>query len=200
MINIQYYQSPCGPLVLASAGDRLCLCDWQDYPCAERNLRRLQRALKTKIQEAPSDVLQRTITELEEFFEGRRQTFDIPLLTVGTDFQKSVWQALLDIPYGETRSYMQIAERIGNRKGVRAVAQAIGANGICILIPCHRVVGANGSLTGFAGGLEAKRKLLETESQSFPCPDTGSRGGYSCPFGQSVFQDDGVFKKRIRLR
>lgn len=75
-------------------------------------------------------------------------------------------QALLEIPYGETRSYMQIAERIGNPKGVRAVAQAVGANGISILIPCHRVIGADGTLTGFAGGLDAKRKLLETEGKA----------------------------------
>ena len=104
-----------------------------------------------------------TKAELDEYFGGRRRTFDIPLLTVGTDFQKSVWQALLEIPYGETRSYMQIAERIGTPKGVRAVAQALGANGISILIPCHRVIGADGTLTGFAGGLDAKRRLLETE-------------------------------------
>ena len=163
MINIQYYKSPCGTIVLASVNDRLCLCDWHDYPYADRNMRRLRRILKAEIQEAPSDVLLQTKAELEEYFDGRRQTFDIPLLMVGTEFQKNVWQALLDIPYGETRSYLQIAERVGNKKGVRAVAQAIGANGICILIPCHRIIGADGSLTGFAGGLNAKRILLDTE-------------------------------------
>lgn len=162
-INILHYQSPCGTLVLASLKTSLCLCDWYDYPCAERNMRRLQQTFKVGIQEAQSDVLLRTMVELDEYFDGKRHTFDIPLLMAGTDFQKSVWQALLDIPYGETRSYMQVADRIGNRKGVRAVAQAIGANGICILVPCHRVIGSNGSLTGFAGGLEAKRKLLEIE-------------------------------------
>lgn len=83
----------------------------------------------------------------------------------GTDFQQSVWRALMEIPYGETRSYMQIAERIGNPKGVRAVAQAIGANGLSIIVPCHRVIGANHSLTGFAGGLEAKRFLLNLEGK-----------------------------------
>ena len=165
-IDIQHYQSPCGTLVLASLNASLCLCDWYDYPCAERNMRRLQHTFRAEIQEAQSDVLLRTKAELSEYFCGKRQTFDIPLLMAGTDFQKSVWQALLDIPYGETRSYMQIAESMANRKGVRAVAQAIGANGICILIPCHRVIGSNGSLTGFAGGLEAKRRLLEIERKN----------------------------------
>lgn len=167
-LNIQYYNSPCGEIVLASTEDCLCLCDWYGHPGAERNMRRLQRGFKAEFHEAASDILMRTKAELDEYFGGRRRTFDIPLFTVGTDFQKSVWQVLLEIPYGETRSYMQIADRIGNRNGVRAVAQAVGANGINILIPCHRVIGADGTLTGFAGGLDAKRKLLEAEGIFFP--------------------------------
>ena len=101
--------------------------------------------------------------ELDEYFMGIRKIFSTPLLPIGTDFQKRVWKALLEIPYGETRSYMEIAERVNNPKGVRAVAQAIGANGISLFIPCHRVIGSNHSLTGFAGGLEAKRILLKIE-------------------------------------
>ena len=162
-VNIQYYDSPCGRLVLASADDELCLCDWNEKPCAERNKRRLVRLLNAEFSMETSAALERTKKELDEYFAGKRRQFDIPLHPVGTEFQKQVWQALLEIPYGETRTYKAIAQRVDNPKGVRAVASAIGANGISIIIPCHRVIGSNHSLTGFAGGLDAKRLLLETE-------------------------------------
>lgn len=165
-VNIQYYDSPCGELVLASIGDELCLCDWNEMPCAERNKRRLVRLLGAEFDATTSHVLEQTKQELDEYFSGKRKTFDIPLHPVGTDFQKQVWQALLEIPYGETRTYKEVALSVNNLKGVRAVAQAIGANGMSILIPCHRVIGTNHSLTGFAGGLEAKRKLLQLESRN----------------------------------
>ena len=162
-VNIMSYDSPCGKLVLASAGNALCLCDWQEMPCAERNKRRLERILNAQFINESSPVLEQTARELNEYFAGKRKTFDIPLHPVGTDFQKRVWDALLEIPYGETRTYKEIARSVNNPKGVRAVAGAIGTNGISILIPCHRVIGLNHSLTGFAGGIEAKRQLLETE-------------------------------------
>ena len=164
-VCIQYYDSPCGQIVLASVGEELCLCDWNGKPCAERNKRRLVRLLNAELKEEPSAVLLRTKAQLDEYFAGGRRTFDIPLHPVGTDFQKRVWNALLEIPYGETRTYKDIALRVDNLKGVRAVAQAIGANGIGIIIPCHRVIGSDHTLTGFAGGLEAKRILLELEGK-----------------------------------
>ena len=164
-VCIQYYDSPCGQIVLASAGEELCLCDWNGKPCAERNKRRLVRQLNAELKEEPSAVLLRTKAQLVEYFVGERRAFDIPLHPVGTDFQKRVWNALLEIPYGETRTYKDIALRVDNLKGVRAVAQAIGANGIGIIIPCHRVIGSDHTLTGFAGGLEAKRILLELEGK-----------------------------------
>jgi len=162
-VNIQYYDSPCGEIILASVGDELCLCDWNEKPCAERNKHRLERLLNADFVMASSTVLEQTKRELDEYFAGKRKSFDISLYPVGTDFQKQVWQALLEIPYGETRTYKEIAESVNNLKGVRAVAQAIGANGISILIPCHRVIGSNHSLTGFAGGIEAKKHLLKLE-------------------------------------
>ena len=164
-VNTQYYDSPCGKLILASIGDELCLCDWQEKPCAERNKRRLERHLDAEFISKSSSVLEQTKAELDEYFAGERKIFNIPLCPIGTDFQKQVWQALLEIPYGETRSYKEIALKVDNLKGVRAVAQAIGANGISILIPCHRVIGTNHALTGFAGGIEAKRLLLNIESK-----------------------------------
>ena len=163
-VNTQYYDSPCGKLILASIGDELCLCDWQEKPCAERNKRRLERHLDAEFISKSSSVLEQTKAELDEYFAGERKTFNIPLCPIGTDFQKQVWQALLEIPYGETRSYKEIAQSVNNLKGVRTVAQAIGANGISILIPCHRVIGSDHTLTGFAGGIEAKRLLLNLES------------------------------------
>ena len=145
---------------MASVGDELCLCDWKDNPCAERNIRRLVSCLNAELKIETSNETRR---QLEEYFAGNRKAFSIPLHPVGTDFQLKVWKALLNIPYGATRSYKQIATGIGYPDAVRAVAGAIGANGISILIPCHRVIGSNRSLTGYAGGLEAKRMLLEIE-------------------------------------
>ena len=133
-----------------------------------RNKHRLMRLLNAECIIAPSAVLEETKKELDEYFAGKRHTFEIPLHPVGTDFQKQVWQALLEIPYGETRTYKEIAQKINKLKGIRAVAQAIGANGISILIPCHRVIGTNRSLTGYAGGIEAKRLLLNIECQNTP--------------------------------
>ncbi len=109
----------------------------------------------------------RAAEQLREYFRGTRKEFSLPFAVEklkGTAFQKSVWQALLTIPYGQTRSYKQIAEAVGKPEAVRAVAQAIGANPLGIIIPCHRVIGANGSLTGFSGGLEKKRHLLALEA------------------------------------
>lgn len=106
------------------------------------------------------------IRQLTEYFDGKRQSFDLPLDPAGTDFQQEVWQALLEIPYGETRSYGGLAGAIGRPKAVRAVGAANGRNPIPIVIPCHRVIGADGSLTGFGGGLEIKRRLLDLEMGS----------------------------------
>jgi methylated-DNA-[protein]-cysteine S-methyltransferase len=105
------------------------------------------------------------IRQLREYFAGARRDFEIPLLMEGTDFQKRVWKNLQKIPYGETISYGELANRIGDPKAVRAVGAANGQNPIPIIVPCHRVIGSNGSLTGFGGGLENKRKLLDLESR-----------------------------------
>ena len=121
-----------------------------------------------KVQESAEDkennpVVQQTIKELEEYFAGNRKVFTVPLDLRGTEFQKKVWEALREIPYGETRSYKEIAEKIGNPKASRAVGMANHRNPIGIVVPCHRVVGANGKLTGYAGGIPMKQALLELE-------------------------------------
>ena len=115
----------------------------------------------------PTELLGEARSQLNQYFAGTRKTFDLPLHFGGTEFQHAVWEALLDIPYGETRTYGQIAAAIGRPKAVRAVGQAIGSNPIGILVPCHRVIGKDGTLTGFGGGLEVKEKLLKGEGIPF---------------------------------
>ena len=109
-INLQYYHSPCGELVLASVGEELCLCDWTNNPCAERNMRRLVSSLNAELKIETSPVLSETQRQLNGYFAGNRKTFCVPLHPVGTDFRLRVWNALLNIPYGATRSYKQIAQ------------------------------------------------------------------------------------------
>lgn len=157
------YQSPCGTLVLGSFGNRLCLCDWQTEKHREHVNNRLRRLLDAEFSDGTSAIIDRAISQLDEYFDGKRQNFDIPLLFVGTDFQKNVWDALLTIPFGKTVSYREIADMIGKPKAVRAVANANGANSISIFAPCHRVIGSDHTLTGYGGGLPTKEYLLKLE-------------------------------------
>lgn len=163
IIKTRRYESPCGTLLLGSFDGKLCMCDWQVEKHRDHVDRRLKRELKAEFEDGTSEIIKKTVKELDEFFDGKRRTFDIPLLFVGTDFQKSVWNELLNIPYGTTISYGEMAKRLGMPKAVRAVANANGANAISILAPCHRVIGSDHSLTGYGGGLAAKRMLLEIE-------------------------------------
>jgi methylated-DNA-[protein]-cysteine S-methyltransferase len=148
--------SPVGELKLVANGARLAAILWEnDKP---------GRVRLGSMTEAPDNpVLVKTARQLAEYFAGSRDCFDVELDFVGTEFQKKVWAALLTIPFGETRTYSQIAEQIGNPSAVRAVGAANGRNPISIIAPCHRVIGASGKLTGFAGGLEAKEQLLTLE-------------------------------------
>ena len=163
-IQIQYYQSPCGELILGAYREKLCLCDWK---IEERRIiidRRIQKELQASYKEGISEVIARTIGQLDEYFAGKRTKFAIPLLFAGTDFQKTVWNALLNMPYGKTVSYATLSQDLGKLKAIRAVAAANGANSISILVPCHRVIGSNQKLVGYAGGLPAKQWLLDLES------------------------------------
>jgi len=109
-------------------------------------------------------VFEQTKAQLDEYFLGERSEFDIPLLLVGSEFQQGVWRALLEVPYGETASYLDLSKRLNNEKAIRAVASANGANAISIIVPCHRIIGSNGELTGYAGGLPLKKRLLDLEN------------------------------------
>jgi methylated-DNA-[protein]-cysteine S-methyltransferase len=148
--------SPVGALTLVGSGDGLAAILWEnDSP------RRVPLSITGE--DAGHPVLCATERQLAEYFAGARRAFDLPLDFAGTDFQQSVWRALLTIPFGETRTYAQIARQIGRPDAVRAVGAANGKNPISIVAPCHRVIGSNGELTGFAGGLDAKAYLLRLE-------------------------------------
>ena len=162
-IFIQRYLSPCGEMVIGSFDGKLCLCNWGTEKHPGRVDRRLQDGLKAEYEEGPSDIIDETARQLDEYFCRERKSFDIPLLFVGTEFQKSVWRQLLEIPYGQTISYGEMAARLGMPKAVRAVANANGANAISIIAPCHRVIGSDGTLIGYGGGLDAKKYLLSLE-------------------------------------
>ena len=148
--------SPVGVLKLVANDIPLIAVLWENET---PNRVRLAELIENK----QHPILLETQKQLSEYFEGQRKIFDLPLNFEGTEFQQKVWQALLTIPFGETRSYKDIAEQIGNVKAVRAVGAANGKNPISIIAPCHRVVGANGKLVGFAGGLENKDVLLKLE-------------------------------------
>ena len=158
------YEAPCGRLLLGVHGNEICICDWIIGARISLTLRRLTKFLKDASEPDDEVLLEKAKRQLDEYFAGRRWQFDLPLATVGTEFQRRVWTALSRIPYGETVSYKAIALAADQPGGVRAVATAIGANPVSILIPCHRVIGSDGSLTGYAGGLEAKRYLLQLEA------------------------------------
>ena len=166
-ISIQYYMSPVGEILLGSYEGKLCIADWKYRKMRTTIDSRIQKGLDAKYVEQSTEIIEETIKQMKEYFANERKDFDIPLLMVGTEFQQSVWQGLIKIPYGTTASYLELSRNIGNEKAVRAVASANGANSISIMIPCHRIIGSNGDLVGYAGGLPAKKKLLELENNLF---------------------------------
>lgn len=159
MINYELYATRFGEVGIAADGQglvALSLCRGEDPPRTEPDWQR-----------GASKLTDEAARQLDEYFVGERRQFDLPLAPRGTDFQRRVWDGLLQIPFGETRSYRDQAEALGNLKAIRAVARANGANPVAIVIPCHRVIGADGSLTGYAGGLDMKARLLTLEGANF---------------------------------
>lgn len=161
-----FYQTPYGTLRIATASNRLCICDWDGSAASITTSRKVCKALGATFKTGVSPVATLTMHQLDEYFAGERTQFEIPLLPIGTSFQQSVWAELQKIPYGQTITYAEEAQRIGNPQAVRAVASANRLNPIAIIIPCHRVIGSNHSLTGYAGGLATKKFLLELEQES----------------------------------
>lgn len=163
-ILIQHYQSPCGTLLLGTLYDQLCLCDWACRKNRELIDRRIQKKLHAHYIEGRSLTHLLVETQLDEYFSGTRSAFTIPLLTIGTPFQKRVWNNLLFQPYGTTLSYSGLAKAVGREKAIRATARAVGANALSIFIPCHRIIAKDFDLTDYAGGLDAKFYLLQMEA------------------------------------
>ena len=147
--RVFFYDTPVGRLCIGEENGSITRVTWTQLP-------------KNYLQEETALILQ-CKNQLDEYFIGERKSFDLPLAPKGTEFQKKVWDALKEIPYGETRTYGEIAETVGNSKAARAVGMANNRNPIAIIVPCHRVVGASGKLVGYAGGMEQKEKLLHLE-------------------------------------
>ena len=150
MSNAYYYDTKIGRIGIVENGEAIT------YLCFEETLAKDVNIIETAL-------LKKAAKQLEEYLSGKRKAFDLPLAPQGTEFQQRVWMALQEIPYGKTCSYKDIAEKIGNVKACRAVGMANNKNPIAIFIPCHRVIGANGKLVGYAGGLDLKKKLLDLE-------------------------------------
>lgn len=162
-ISIQYHKTSVGELILGSIEGNLCLADWRYRRMRSTVDNRLRRVLDAVYVVESSSVIELTISQLTEYFEGNRKEFELPIQLAGTDFQKSVWETLMTIPFGKTESYLGLSRKLGDENAIRAVASANGANAISIIVPCHRIIGSDGDLVGYAGGLPAKKKLLTLE-------------------------------------
>lgn len=161
---IRDIETPLGTMVAGATSSHVVLLEFADRPLSAGEIGRLEARLQCTHTPGESPVLARLEAQLREYFAGQRREFDIDMRAPGTDFQERVWDALREIPCGETRSYGEVAATIGQPSASRAVAAANHDNRIAILIPCHRVIGANGTLTGYGGGLWRKERLLELEA------------------------------------
>ena len=162
-IRVAWIETPIGPMIAGATDAGLCLLEFTDRRMLEAQLQRLRQRFKSAMAPGRHRHLDQVQEELTEYFAGTRTGFAVPVSAPGTPFEERVWQALLEIPYGETRSYEDIARAIGSPKAVRAVGRANGLNRIAIVIPCHRVVNKSGELGGYGGGLWRKRRLLHLE-------------------------------------
>jgi AraC family transcriptional regulator of adaptative response/methylated-DNA-[protein]-cysteine methyltransferase len=170
MITIDWVESPLGPLVLGSCISGICLLEFTDRRMLETQFETLRKKFQCAVAPGVSDLNDRLKKELTEYFQGTRKQFDVPLYFPGTPFQEKVWKNLLTIPYGETRSYFDLAVQIGNPDAIRAVGTTNGRNPIAIVIPCHRVVNKSGKLGGYGGGLWRKQYLLDLERNAGNLP------------------------------
>jgi len=156
-------ESPLGTLIVIASDEGLCLLEFHDRRALPTQLAVVEKRHCAGIEPGSNPVIAQTREELRQYFEGSRTEFDVPLDLPATPFQRLVWDELLRIPFSETRSYAQIAERVGKPKGVRAVGRANGQNRVAIIVPCHRVIASDGSLCGYGGKLWRKEELLSLE-------------------------------------
>jgi methylated-DNA-[protein]-cysteine S-methyltransferase len=159
MKRYDYYDSPCGRMLLVADGDALCGA----YFVGQKHMRETDADW---VRDPGSPVFARTKRQLDEYFQGKRKSFDMPLAAAGTPFQRAVWKAIAGVGFGQTISYAELARRAGRPGSARAAGAATGRNPIGVIVPCHRIVGADGSLTGYAGGIDKKVALLELEGRA----------------------------------
>jgi AraC family transcriptional regulator, regulatory protein of adaptative response / methylated-DNA-[protein]-cysteine methyltransferase len=167
-VYLHRISTPLGSMLAAATETALCLLEFTDRRMLETQLRRVRSLLKCNFLPVANDILLETERQMQQYFDGTRTEFTIPLELAGSDFQRSAWTQLLTIPPGEIRTYAEQARRIGRPTATRAVARANGDNRIAIIVPCHRVVGSDGRLTGYGGGLWRKKFLLEHEQRHRP--------------------------------
>lgn len=162
-IRYNYYVSPVGEMILAEFDGELVMTDWRWRRMRKSIDRRIMEGLGTEMEQADTELLKACRSQFDEYFKGNRREFELPLRPVGTPFQQSVWNELMQVPYGECATYLDLAWRMDKADAIRAVASANGANAHSIIIPCHRIIGSDGGLVGYAGGLRAKKALLRLE-------------------------------------
>ncbi len=165
IVNITRIETDLGTMIAGATDQGICMFEFADYKLLEMELKQLATSLKAPLVQGENIYFDMLRKQLEQYFKGELQVFDIPLDLVGTEFQKQVWLGLLQIPYGTTTTYAKQAERLGKPSAVRAIANANGKNKISIILPCHRVIGTDGTLTGYGGGIWRKKKLLELEEK-----------------------------------
>ncbi len=165
-IHIQYCKTKIGELILGTFQESVCLLDFRYRKMRSTVDNRIKNGLNSEFNEQENDLLRETKKQIDEYLSGARTRFALPVVLTGTDFQKEVWNELMNIPYGETSTYSDIADAINNKKAVRAVANANGANAIGLIIPCHRVIGSSGELSGYGGGISVKKRLLRLERET----------------------------------
>lgn len=163
-VFLTWMETPVGPMIAGATSEGVCLLEFSDRRMLEAQFKTIRRRFKLPLVPGTNPWLTQLQTELIEYFKGSRRRFDVPLSYPGTEFEKRVWEQLLKIPYGETRSYEDLARNLGNSKAQRAVGRANGMNRIAIVIPCHRVINKDGKLGGYGGGLWRKQRLLELEA------------------------------------
>jgi AraC family transcriptional regulator of adaptative response/methylated-DNA-[protein]-cysteine methyltransferase len=166
IINITRIETPLGTMFAGAAEQGICLLEFTDRKMLETELKSLSKLLNARIIQGENKYFSLLIPQLNEYFEGKRKTFSIPLFTPGTEFQQQVWKTLQEIPYGTTVSYRQQSIALKKQESIRAMAHANGMNRIAIIIPCHRVIGEDGSMTGYGGGVWRKKWMIDKEKEN----------------------------------
>jgi len=171
IINMTEISTPLGPMLAGATSKGVCLLEFTNRIRLEKEFAELQKLLNAVMVAGRNSYLDQLENELTEYFEGKRKTFSIPLHTPGNDFSQAVWKTLQEIPYGKTCSYKEQAEMMNNPKAIRAIASTNGRNRLAIIVPCHRVIGSDGNMTGYAAGIDKKKWLLKFERNNSEIED-----------------------------